>query len=98
MAGLLIEPQQTPFDQLKETYREEAQISLENILIGKEDGTATLYTVRYNKETMPFWLGQTASLDRSMVAGALHYFKNVENVKAIPEDYESLIEEKLFLP
>jgi len=92
--GLLIEPQRKPFDQLKETYQEETQISLENILIGKEDGTATLYTVRYEKDLMPFWLSQAASLDRSMVSGMLYYFKFVENLETLPEDYESLIEEQ----
>lgn len=92
--GLLIEPQRSPFDQLKETYREETQISLENILIGKEDGTATLYTVRYEEGMMPFWLSQAASLDRNIVSGMLYYFKFVKKIETIPEDYESLIEEQ----
>lgn len=93
--GLLIEPQQNPFKQLQETYREETQISLENILIGKEDGTATLYSVRYDKDSMPFWLDQAAGLDRSLVSGMLYYFKFIEKVETIPEDYESLIQEQI---
>lgn len=89
--GLLIEPQITVFERLKQTYAGEDQLVFENAAVGAEDGTATLYTVRDEQSVLPFWLSQSASLDREQVRGALYYWKYVRQLDAIPDDYESLI-------
>lgn len=90
--GLLVEPQPHAFQALVENYRDETQLRFENCLLGSTDGLATFYTVRRDVEGLPFWLHQSASLDRSIVEKALRIFRDVKGVRAIPEDHESLIE------
>jgi FkbM family methyltransferase len=93
--GLLVEPQPAVFEQLKQTYQHEPQLIFENALIGYEDGLATLYTIRDDNSSLPFWLSQSASLNREIVKSTLCYWKQTRKLEAIPDDYESLIEEVL---
>lgn len=95
--GLLIEPQPKVFNKLKQTYQDEEQIIFENALVGYEDGLATMYAVQDKDSVLPFWLSQSASLDYEIVKGALYYWKHIRKLEAIPDDYETLIEE-LSLP
>lgn len=92
LRGLLVEPQPRAFRNLCENYRDQEQLEFENCLLGSADGTSTFYAVREQIEGLPFWLYQSASLDRSVVANALRVFRECKGVSAIPEDYESLIE------
>jgi FkbM family methyltransferase len=90
--GILVEPQPQVFDRLKQFYADEPQLIFENCLIASQDGTATLHTIRDEQAVLPFWLSQSASLNRDVVLSALHYWKNVEKLDAIPDEYETLIE------
>jgi FkbM family methyltransferase len=91
--GLLIEPQTPVFHRLKATYKGETQLIFENAAIAHEDGTTTLYAIHDEQSILPFWLSQSASLDRDVVKGVLYYWKQVEKLEALPEDYERLIQE-----
>jgi FkbM family methyltransferase len=91
--GILVEPQPQSFQALKENYQDESQLIFENAVIGDHDGTATFYTVRQGIADLPFWLSQSASLDKEKVLGALYYWRNVKQLDAIPDDLESMIEE-----
>ncbi|NJP11838.1 MAG: FkbM family methyltransferase [Leptolyngbyaceae cyanobacterium RU_5_1] len=95
--GVLVEPQPRTFKKLVENCCGEDQLIFENCLIGDRDGTTTLYAVRDIGAELPFWVSQSASLDREMLAGALYYWKKVRKEPNIPDDYESIIEE-LTLP
>ncbi|HEY8943209.1 MAG TPA: FkbM family methyltransferase [Polyangiaceae bacterium] len=92
LPGLLVEPQPRAFQALLSNYASEAQLRFENCLLGTVDGAATFYTVREDVPGLPFWLHQSASLDRSIVERALRVFRDVKGVRAIPADHESLIE------
>lgn len=92
LRGLLVEPQPRAFRNLCENYHDQEQLEFENCLLGSVDGTTTFYAVSEQTEGLPFWLYQSASLDRSVVANALRVFREAKGVSAIPEDYEILIE------
>lgn len=91
--GILVEPQPQTFNTLIENYRAEPQLIFENAAIGTEESMATLYTVRQDIPGLPFWLSQSASLDRKQVLGALHYWRNTEQMTVIPADLESGLQE-----
>jgi FkbM family methyltransferase len=90
--GLLVEPQPKAFAKLKQTYEDESQLIFENALIGRENGFATLYTIRDEKSMIPFWLSQSASPYYEIVKSALYYWKHIRQLEALPDDYEKLIE------
>jgi FkbM family methyltransferase len=90
--GLLVEPQPRAFQRLVHNYREQEGLVFDNCLLGDRDGRATFYTVREDAAGLPFWLHQSASLDRAVVSNALRVFRDVKGVSAIPEDHESLID------
>jgi FkbM family methyltransferase len=92
-SGLLVEPQPSAFQTLQTTYRDQPQIRLENAVISTEDGVVPFYTVRQDIADLSFWISQAASLNRNNVLGALHYWRNLEQITAIPEDLESAIVE-----
>jgi FkbM family methyltransferase len=95
--GILVEPQPRSFQHLVANYQGENQLIFEQVVIGAEDGNATFYTIREDIPGLPFWLPQSASLDRDWVLNALYYWKNVKKIENIPEDFDSLIEE-FFVP
>jgi FkbM family methyltransferase len=92
LRGLLVEPQPRAFQRLVQNYEEQPGLAFENCLLGGGDGRATFYTVREDAVGLPFWLHQSASLDRAIVANALRVFRDAKGVRAIPQDHESLID------
>jgi FkbM family methyltransferase len=90
--GILVEPQPQVFNRLKTSYEGEDQLIFENCLISYEDGMTVLYTIRDDHAVLPFWLSQSASLSRDSVLGALHYWKYVEKLETLPDNYDTLIE------
>lgn len=91
--GILVEPQEQAFKQLVASYQEEKHLVFEQLLIGSKNGKAKFYTVRADIPDLPFWVSQSASLDREWMLGALYYWKNVKKIETIPDDFDSIIEE-----
>lgn len=92
LPGLLVEPQPRAFQRLVHNYRDQPQLAFDNCLLGSADGVTTFYTVREDFEGLPFWLYQSASLDRSVVLNALRVFRELKGFLNIPADYERLVE------
>lgn len=92
LGGLFVEPQPHAFQRLMQTYRDQDKVRFENCVLGREDGSVALYVVRESAEPLPFWLHQSASLDRAVVSNALRVFRDVKGVKSIPSNYEDLID------
>ncbi len=92
-SGILVEPQPQAFKTLLENYRHEPQLQFENAVISDRDGVATLYAVKEGVADLPFWLSQSASLDRTVVRNALHYWRYAKQLKALPDDLDSMIQE-----
>lgn len=61
--GILIEPQVSAFEKLKETYRDHSQLVFINAAIAEEDGMRDFYTVRSDVQDLPVWGQQIASFD-----------------------------------
>ena len=93
LRGLLVEPQPRAFQRLVQNYSDQPNLAFENCLLGSADAAATFYVVSEDVPGLPFWLHQSASLDRSVVANALRVFRDAKGVAAIPEQHESLIDE-----
>lgn len=90
--GVLVEPHPVSFKQLLDNYQENDRLIFEQLAIAKEDGTATFYSVRNDIPNLPFWLPQSACLDRQHVWNSLYYWKHVKKLD-IPDDFDSLITE-----
>ena len=90
--GLLVEPQPSAFERLRQTYADEPQLQFVNAAIGQQDGTATLYRVREQGTDFPYWYYQIASLDRQKVLDVLAHWKQTSS-DPIPDDFASLIED-----
>lgn len=63
--GILVEPQASEFERLKETYREENdRLVFENVAIGDRDGSCTLYRVNDSTRTAEWERGFASVLPR----------------------------------
>lgn len=91
--GLLVEPQPHIFQKLVEHYQDQPQLLFENAAISQRVGTTPFYVVKPEFANLTFWLSQSASLDREIVRGALHYWRNLQGLTAIPEDLDLAIDE-----
>jgi FkbM family methyltransferase len=91
--GILIEPQPRTFQQLKTNYKNDDRFIFEQAVIGLQDGTTKFYTVTDEISDLSFWISQSASLDREHMRGSLHFWKYGQNFDAIPEDFDSVIQE-----
>jgi FkbM family methyltransferase len=89
--GILVEPQPESFEQLVANYHNNERFTFEQAAIGIQDGTTPFYTVTDEIADLTFWLPQSASFDREHVKGALYYWKYVQKVDSIPDDFESII-------
>lgn len=65
--GVLVEPMPDAFAKLKEAYRNEPQVILENVAIAQSNGTKTLYHLRRDAPGLPTWAPMLASFDRDVV-------------------------------
>jgi len=65
--GILVEPQPDACQRLRETYRNEPQIRVENVAIGERDEERAFYTVDTAGGNLPDWAGQLASFDRDVI-------------------------------
>ncbi|MFA5155121.1 MAG: FkbM family methyltransferase [Patescibacteria group bacterium] len=66
--GLLVEPVQYLFEELKENYRNSPDIAFENIAISDHDGVETFYRVEKNNEPgNPRWYEQLGSFHKEVV-------------------------------
>jgi hypothetical protein len=65
--GVLVEPMPDAFARLKEAYRNEPQVILENVAIAQSNGTKTLYHLRRGAPGLPTWAPMLASFDRDVV-------------------------------
>lgn len=91
--GILVEPQPHTFKQLQENYRHEPQLKFENAVISDRDGMTTFYVIKEGIADLPFWLSQSASLDRNVVRNALYYWRYVKQLPGLPDDLDSMIQE-----
>lgn len=83
LKGVLVEPQQSAYQKLQQTYANNRGLRFANVAVAEQDGTANLYCIR-DDAIGPDWLHQLASFDK---AALMH------NLNRIP-DLESMIETK----
>lgn len=88
LPALLIEPQPPMFERLRETYREQPQVILEQALLADGSGERQLYMVRTDGPSLPPWCHQIASLDRDLVVGLL---REHQATLSLPADVDSLV-------
>lgn len=81
--GLLLEPQPNAFDELRENYREEQQLTLENIALSYENGQQKFYTV-----TGSSYLG---SFDRDALVKRVRDSKKIIEVCVQAVTYPTLV-------
>jgi len=65
--GVLVEPMPDAFDRLREAYKNEPQVILENVAVAQSNGTKTLYHLRRDAPGLPTWAPMLASFDREVV-------------------------------
>lgn len=75
--GVLVEPQPAVFSRLKETYKGNEQVRLENAAIAHEDGEVDLYTVDVGQPDLPDWLEGCASLSKEPILKFENEFPNL---------------------
>lgn len=88
LPALLIEPQPPMFERLRETYRDQPQVILEQALVADGSGERQLYMVRTDGPPLPHWCYQIASLDRELVVGLLREHQAALN---LPGDVDALV-------
>lgn len=93
LSGILVEPQPQTYQKLLENYRHEPQLKFENAVISDRDGVVPFYVVKENIADLPFWLSQSASLDRTIVRDALYYWRYAKQLTTLSDDLDSMIQE-----
>ena len=81
--GLCLEPHPAIFEKLCETYRDEEQVSLENVALAEHDGQATLYTVPRNS--------QLSTLRCRVAARRVRGSRDIVEVQVKTSRWESLV-------
>jgi FkbM family methyltransferase len=64
--GVLVEPQEAPFQALKANYSDQGQLTFLNAAVGNRDGTGELYVVP-EAAGQPEWSRQIASFRREVI-------------------------------
>jgi FkbM family methyltransferase len=64
LAGIVVEPQASPFQALEATYADRPRVELRNVAVGDRDGQRRFYRLR---EGMPPWTQQLASFDEANI-------------------------------
>lgn len=90
--GVMLEPQETPFNQLKQMYKDRADISVKNAAISKEVGKAVLYTLLGND--LPEWAKGMASFIKENVLKHKYIFPQIEE-RIKEREVDTLTFEKL---
>ena len=67
LRGVLVEPMPDAFATLKDTYRLEPRVRLENVAISHADGTRPLFYIRRDAPELPAWAPMLASFDRDVL-------------------------------
>lgn len=75
--GILIEPQHAMFEQLRETYRDHAQLTLLNLAIG-DAPHKKFYRMQAAPPDAPSWWHGIASFDRETVAKHRRFYPDIE--------------------
>jgi FkbM family methyltransferase len=74
--GVMVEPQPGPAAQLRELYRDNANIVILEAAVESERTTRTLYTV--DSDSLPKWAGGMASFDRGHILRHDYLFPGIE--------------------
>lgn len=75
--GLLVEPQADACKIVQKLHADNPKITIVNAAVGKERGSATLYTVK--GEDLPSWCGALASFSKESILKHNHLIPGLEN-------------------
>jgi len=78
--GVLVEPQQEAFSALVSTYSDQPQVRLENVAVGPEPGTMTLYRVDPTAPGLPPWAPQLATFRRETLLSHRREIPGIEEL------------------
>jgi FkbM family methyltransferase len=89
--GIVVEPQPSIFSRLAKTYEGAAQVRLENVAIGKEDGFASLYAFKQDPN-LPYHATMLASFARAALEKNGHGYKGeIEELKVPTLSVQTLL-------
>ncbi len=77
LVGLLVEPLPDMYEQLKENYSSESQLSFENAAIAAENCTRTLFRIKPNAD-VPDWAHGMASFKKDHLSEFKRFIQKVE--------------------
>jgi FkbM family methyltransferase len=86
--GVICEPQPTAFQMLQRSYQDHPQVHLENVAVGPERGSQTLYYVERNVRDLPGWAYQLSSFSAEHISK--HLKRGIPDIKDIDELIRSM--------
>ena len=77
--GILVEPEKTNFNNLKNTYGLSSGLIFENVGIGTENGEMLFYKVKDVTEQEPGWYDQIGSFDKNIFLKNIEFGKDLDS-------------------